>query len=189
VALDKPFSQRFSLFIVRLSILNHSHPLWCLECKPKMTPIIIPLPWAHFLFFSFFFSKSSNWSSSHVIISSFHVIITFSRVSPCSTLGLHQPSSNHNSWQRLVPMFHQLFKTKLGLSSLTVEALANCTLNFPIKNVLSIARYGLEPLRNPSMQGCNAKKNFLNLILSLMVWWSILTKLPGQQVLICALNL
>jgi hypothetical protein len=36
-------------------------------------------------------------------------------------------------------------------------------------NVLSIARYGLRPLRNPFMQGFNAKKNLLNLILSLMV--------------------
>ena len=70
------------------------------------------------LFFSFFFSKLSTWSSSHVAISSFHVINITIWVPPCSSLGLHQPSSYHHSWQRLVLRFHQLSKTKLGLSLL-----------------------------------------------------------------------
>ena len=57
VAIDKPFSQRFPLFIVRLSILNHSHPLWCLECKPKNGSYHYTFALKPFLFFSFFFSK------------------------------------------------------------------------------------------------------------------------------------
>ena len=85
--------------------------------SPKQNPYLyLYLDLHRVLFFSFFFSKLSTWSSSHVAISSFHVIITFSWVPPCSTLGLHQHSSYHNSWQRLEQMFHQLSKTKLGLS-------------------------------------------------------------------------
>ena len=42
----------------------------------------------------------------------------------------------------------------------TTHALANCPLYLPVKNVLSIARYGLQPARNPSMHGFNAKKIF-----------------------------
>jgi len=71
----------------------------------------------------------------------------------------------------------------------TSHALANCPLYLPVKNVLSIARYGLQPTRNPSMHGFNAKKNLLNLILSSTMWWSIMTKLSGQQLSTCALNL
>ena len=67
VALDKPFSQRFPLFIVQLSILNHSHPLWCLECKTKT--YLIPLRGSsRFLFFSFFFSKLELDHHQHLSI-------------------------------------------------------------------------------------------------------------------------
>jgi hypothetical protein len=51
----------------------------------------------------------------HLIIITCGPLIT-SCVPPCSTLGLHQPSSYHNSWQRLVLGFNQLSKTKLGFS-------------------------------------------------------------------------
>jgi len=51
----------------------------------------------------------------------------------------------------------------------TPEALANCPLYLPVKNVLSIARYGLQPERNPSMQGFKAKNSLLNMIFSLTV--------------------
>ena len=85
--------------------------------SPKQYPYLyLCLDLHRILFFSFFFSKLSTWSSSHVDISSFYVIITITWVPPCFTLGLHQPSSYHSSWQRLVHRFHQLSKTKLGLS-------------------------------------------------------------------------
>jgi hypothetical protein len=48
-------------------------------------------------------------------------------------------------------------------------ALANCPLYLPVKKVLSIAKYGLQPFRNPSMQGFKAKNNLLNLILPFIV--------------------
>jgi hypothetical protein len=107
VALDKPFSQRIPLFIVQLSILSHSHPLWCLECK-KLALSHIPSPWAHF-----YFSLSSFPNVKHLII-------FWSPPSPW-------PSSSSTTWhgtyhfmsthltQWLVPRFHQLSKTKLGL--------------------------------------------------------------------------
>ena len=108
VALDKPFSQIFPLFIVRLSILSHSHPLWCLECKTKTYHI--PLPWSSwFLFFSFFFSKlslitiiscpsSTPWTSSYFIT------------------WIGPPCLIHTLRSKVSPRFHQLSKTKLGLS-------------------------------------------------------------------------
>ena len=84
--------------------------------SPKQNPYLyLCLDLHRVLLFSFFFSKLSTWSSSHVAISSFHVINITIWVPPCSSLGLHQPSSYHISWQRLVHWFHQLSKTKLGL--------------------------------------------------------------------------
>jgi len=50
-----------------------------------------------------------------------------------------------------------------------MEALNNFTLNLLVKNVLSIARYGLHPVRNATIQGFNAKNNLLNLIFPLIV--------------------
>ena len=108
VALDKPFSQRFSLFIVRLLILSHPHPLWCLECKTKT--YLILLPWSsRFLFFSFFFSMLS-----------LIIIISYSPSTPwtssCSITWNGPPYLIHLLISKISPRFHQLFKTKLGLS-------------------------------------------------------------------------
>ena len=109
VALDKPFSQRFLLFIVRLSILSHSHPLWCLECKTKTYQI--PLPWSsRFLFFSFFFFKLS-----------LIIIISCSPpslwTSSCSITWIGPPFLIYTLRSKVSPRFHQLFKTKQGLST------------------------------------------------------------------------
>ena len=85
--------------------------------SPKQNPYLyLCLDLHRVLFFSFFFSRLSIWSSSYVAISSFHVINITIWVPPCSSLGLHQPSSYHHSWQMLVLRFYQLSKTKLGLS-------------------------------------------------------------------------
>jgi hypothetical protein len=51
----------------------------------------------------------------------------------------------------------------------TEVALASCPLNLPIKNVLSTAKYGLQPQWNPSMQGFKATNILLNMILSFIV--------------------
>ena len=108
VALNKPLSQRFSLFIVRLSNLNHSHPLWCLECKPKIAPIIIPLPWAHFCFLFLLFEMWSTWSS-----------LLWPSPSPwpssSSITWIGLPYLIHTLRSKFSPRFHQLSKTKLGL--------------------------------------------------------------------------
>jgi hypothetical protein len=76
------------------------------------------------LFFSFFFSKSGAWSSSHVIISSFHVIIsiiTCSSSTPwTSSCNINYPkhiSMSHLEHRVSPNRFHQLSKTKLGLSA------------------------------------------------------------------------
>jgi hypothetical protein len=81
VALDKPFSQRFPLFIVRLSILNVITPLWCLDHQNPMQYLYLDLH--RVLFFSFFFFKLSTWSS-------FHVHLCHHGLESCSTLGLYQ---------------------------------------------------------------------------------------------------
>jgi hypothetical protein len=109
VVLDKLFSQWFSLFIVRLSILSHSHPLCCLECKTKMNLSHIPLPWAYF-----YFSLSSFSNVKHLIIF----------WSPPSPWPSSSSTTRHRTYhfisthlaQWLVPRFHQLSKIKLGLS-------------------------------------------------------------------------
>jgi hypothetical protein len=134
VALDKPFSQRIPLFIVRLSTLSHSHPLWCLKYKIKMALSHIPLPWTHFCF-----SLSSFLNVKHLIIFSSHP-------SPW-------PSSRSTTWhgtyyfmsthlaQWLVPRFHQLSKTKLGLSLLQSHVQ---TIRVPEPCVHETARVGSE---------------------------------------------
>jgi hypothetical protein len=111
VALDNRFNQEFPLFIVRLSILSHLHPLWCLECKTKMVILHIPLPWTYFLFFSFFFSKCE--ALEHLL-----VISSLWPSSGSTTWhGTYHFMSTHLA-QWLVHRFHQLSKTKLGLSKL-----------------------------------------------------------------------
>ena len=107
LALDKLFSQKFPLFIVWLSILSHSHPIWCLECRTKTSHI--PLPWSsHFLFFSFFFSKLSL-----IIINT--CPSSTSWTSSCSNNWNGPPYLIHLLRSKVSPMFHQLSKTKLGL--------------------------------------------------------------------------
>jgi hypothetical protein len=109
VALDNRFNRETPLFIVQLSILSHSHPLWCLNCKTKMALSHIPLHWVHFYFslssvpnvknLIIFWSPSSPWPS----YSSTTWHVTY-----------HFMSTHLAQW--LVPRFHQLSKTKLGLS-------------------------------------------------------------------------
>jgi hypothetical protein len=50
------------------------------------------------------------------------------------------------------------------LCPLIIEALANCPLSLLVKKMLSMAKYGLQPLMNSSMHGFEAKKKLLNLI-------------------------
>ena len=87
----------------------HSHPLWCLECQNKNlfnTFVLISLVFV-FLFFSKFWSlitiitcpSSFPWTS-HLL----HHLV-------CTNLA-----HDHTWWHRLVLRFHQLSKTKLGLS-------------------------------------------------------------------------
>ena len=109
VALDKPFSRRIPLFIVWLSILNHSHHLWCLECKTKT--YLIPLPWSsQFLLFSFLFFKLS-----------LIIIISCPPSTPCtsscSITWNGPPYLIHLLRSKVSPRFHQLSKTKLGLTT------------------------------------------------------------------------
>ena len=69
--------------------------------------------------FCFSLSSFPSWALDHHHMwpfTSFHVINITIWVPPCSSLGLHQPSSYHNSWQMLVHRFHPLSKIKLGLS-------------------------------------------------------------------------
>ena len=109
VALDNRFNRYSPLLIVRLSILNPLTPTWCLEWKNKMA-LSIYLCLEPILFFSFFFSKSGPWSSSHVQHHHHGLHI-------CSTLGLDQPISIPHLEHRASPNgFHQLSETKLGLS-------------------------------------------------------------------------
>ena len=110
VALNKSFSQRFPLFIVWLSILNTLTPSM-VSWVPKQKPIwylCLDQP-------CFCFSHSSfqvgAWSSSthvHLHLHGLH--------HHAPSLGMYQPCTNQHLWQRLVLRFHQLSKTKLGLS-------------------------------------------------------------------------
>jgi hypothetical protein len=64
------------------------HPLWCLDHQNQNPIQYLCLDLHHILFFSFFFSKLSTWSS-------FHVHLPQPRVESCSTLGLYQPHLIH----------------------------------------------------------------------------------------------
>jgi hypothetical protein len=135
VALDKPFSQRFPLFIVRLSILSHSYPLCSVECKTKMTLSHIPLSWAHF-----YFSLSSFPNVKHLII-------FWSPPSPwpssSSTTwhGIYFMSTHFTQW--LVPKFHQLSKTKLGLSTSRLKSVKSKYSNICSWGILTKKRFKL----------------------------------------------
>ena len=77
----------------------------------------------------------------------------------CLSICMNQSNSHLFQNQR-----HQKQTANNQLCPSTVEALANFPLNFLVKKVISIAKYGLQPLRNPSVHGFKAKKNLLNLI-------------------------
>jgi hypothetical protein len=88
VALDKPFSQRFSLFIVWLSILNVITP-FMMFWSPKLKPYAISLPWSpsSFVFLFLLFPVG------HLII--FHIHLPHHELESCLTLGLYQPHLIH----------------------------------------------------------------------------------------------
>ena len=110
-------SSRDPLLIVWPSTLNVI-TLSIVSWSPKQNPYLyLCLDLHGVLFFSFFFSKLSTWSSSHVAIfiiscdHHHHLIATMRHT------WMYQRISYHISWQRLVHRFHQLSKTKLGLST------------------------------------------------------------------------
>ena len=125
VALDKPFSQRFS-------------PLYSMAIDPKsLTPSMMSwvqnknLSYTFALIFSvfvflFLLFQVRAWSSSTLV----HLHLHGPHLA--HSLGLHQPSSYHRSWQRLVLGFINYPKTKLGLSTvLQHERLQLGTLKTP----------------------------------------------------------
>ena len=109
VALDNHFNQGFLLLIVRLSILNTLTPLWCFECQNKNLFDTFALINLVFVFLFLLFQVGA-WSPTS------HVHLQLHGPLACSITWVHQPSSIHHSWHRLVLRFHQLSKTKLRLS-------------------------------------------------------------------------
>jgi hypothetical protein len=108
VTLDKPFGQRFPLFIVRISILSHS-PLYGVLSEKQKCPYhrylcLEPI----FVFLLLLFQMMSTWSSMSITISMDHPL--------ASSLGVYQPYLIHTLSIKISTRFHQLPKTKLGLS-------------------------------------------------------------------------
>jgi hypothetical protein len=58
----EPNYWRSPIFIVQLSILNHSHPLWCLECKTN-GPIALYLCLEPILLFQMIWSTSYHYAT------------------------------------------------------------------------------------------------------------------------------
>jgi hypothetical protein len=108
VVLDNHFNQEFLLLIVRLSILSHSHSLWCLECKQKIALSIYLCLEPIFIFLFLLFQMISTWSSMSIITSMDHLL--------ASPLEMYQPYLIHTLSIKVSTRFHQLSKTKLGLS-------------------------------------------------------------------------
>ena len=109
-------SSREPLLIVWLSTLNVITLYSVLITKIKTSNYTFAL-----ISIGFCFSLSSFSSRAldhHHMWPSHHFMWSTSPFECHHTLqlGLHQTSSYHNSWQRLVHRFHQLSKTKLGLS-------------------------------------------------------------------------
>jgi hypothetical protein len=107
VTLDKPFGQRFPLFIVRISILSHS-PLYGVLSEKQKCPYhrylcLEPI----FVFLLLLFQMMSTWSSMSITISMDHPL--------ASSLGVYQPYLIHTLSIKLSIRFHQLSKTKIGL--------------------------------------------------------------------------
>jgi hypothetical protein len=94
VALNKPFSQIFPLFIVRLSILNVITSFmvsWSPKLKQDTKTKTLCNTFALIsigLVFSFFFSKLITWSSCHVHL-------PHHGLESCSTPRLYQPHLIH----------------------------------------------------------------------------------------------
>ena len=108
VPLDKPFSQRFPLFIVRLSILSHSPSMvsWVQNKNLSYTFALI--------FSGFYFSLSSfpswAWSSSTYVHFHLHGLHHHALHLDCTNLA------HFTTYDKVCARFHQLSKTKLGLS-------------------------------------------------------------------------
>ena len=104
------------LLIVRPSILNMI-TLSIVSWSPKQNSYLyLCLDLHRVLFLCFFFSKLSTWSSSHVAISSFPMINIIIGVPPCFTTWIRPPFLIYTLRSKVSPRFHQLSKTKLGLS-------------------------------------------------------------------------
>jgi hypothetical protein len=116
VALDNRFVWDYPLLIVSLSILNPLTPTRCLQWQNKMALSNIPLPWAHFIFLFLLFQVrslitiitclSSPWTSSY----------STTRIGPSYLVTHLDTRINPNR-------FHQVTKTKLGLSPYFMTAL------------------------------------------------------------------
>jgi hypothetical protein len=97
------------LLIVQLSILNPLTLTWCLQWQNNMALSNILLPWAYFVFLILLFHVGA-WLSSHV----HHHHLGF-YLAP--TFGLGPIYLVYTLRSRISPnRFHQLSKTKLGLS-------------------------------------------------------------------------
>ena len=88
---------------------KHTHTLYgVLSAKTKI--YLIPLPWSSWFLFLFLLVQVGAWSPSSHVHLHLHGPITCPITWCVPTLLIW------HSWQRLVLRFHQLGKTKLGLS-------------------------------------------------------------------------
>ena len=91
----------------------------------KMALWISPLPWAHFVFLFLLFQGPELDHHHHMSTpppwTSFHVAISIHKCHLAPSLGLDQPVPNPHLEYRVSPnRFHQLTKTKLGLSRVLI---------------------------------------------------------------------
>ena len=109
VALDNRFNHDFSLFILRLSIWNPLIPSMVSWVAKQNGPINYTFALSPFCFSLSSFSSWSTWSSL--------LAITITDHHQAPSLVVYQPSSYTPLMTKVSTLrFHQLAKTKLGLS-------------------------------------------------------------------------